>query len=105
MVAAPRADILEPLLSTVADSSRRPRQYGLDLLRILAICGVVAIHVIGVIVSNTQLKGTTQWWVATAIDLGAVWTVPVFVMISGALVLNPLPHHKITLLRRKGPKT
>lgn len=58
----------------------------------LAICGVVSIHTIGLVVSNRDLRGTTQWWVATAIDLGASWTVPLFVMLSGALVLSPRAH-------------
>jgi surface polysaccharide O-acyltransferase-like enzyme len=68
------------------------RQYGLDGLRILAICGVVAIHVVGLYVANTDRRGSRSWWVATAIDIGAIWTVPVFVMISGALLLSPRAH-------------
>ncbi len=68
------------------------RQYGLDGLRILAICGVVAIHVVGLYVANDERRGSPGWWVATAIDIGAIWTVPVFVMISGALLLSPRAH-------------
>ncbi|GAA2527802.1 acyltransferase [Pilimelia columellifera] len=68
------------------------RETGLDLLRLLAICGVVAIHVIGMIVSNKDMRGTATWWAAAAIDLSFVWAVPVFVMISGALVLAPRAH-------------
>ncbi|WP_412738075.1 acyltransferase [Krasilnikovia sp. MM14-A1259] len=69
----------------------RPRQYALDALRVLAICGVVAIHVVSQYVDNPA-RGSRSWWIATAIDLGAIWTVPVFVMISGALVLAPAAH-------------
>ncbi len=68
------------------------RHYGLDALRVVAICGVVAIHTFGLIVSNRSLRGTPTWWVATAVDLGAIWAVPVFVMISGALNLAPRAH-------------
>ena len=78
--------------TTAAAHARPGRQYALDVLRVLAICGVVAIHTIGLVVSNPELKGTVQWWVATAIDLGASWTVPLFVMISGVLVLHPRVH-------------
>ncbi|MDW5329353.1 acyltransferase [Plantactinospora sp. KLBMP9567] len=74
-------------------TGQRPaREYGLDLLRVIAICGVVAIHVFGIIVGKDDLRGSTQWWIATAIDIGAIWAVPVFVMISGAFVLDPRAH-------------
>ncbi|MFD2766173.1 acyltransferase [Micromonospora eburnea] len=68
------------------------RQYGLDGLRILAICGVVAIHVVGLYVVKADHRSGGRWWLATAIDIGAIWTVPVFVMISGALLLSPRAH-------------
>jgi surface polysaccharide O-acyltransferase-like enzyme len=58
----------------------------------VAIAGVVIIHVVSNLVSNEDWQGTRRWWVAVAIDIGAVWVVPVFVMISGALVLAPRAH-------------
>jgi surface polysaccharide O-acyltransferase-like enzyme len=85
---ADNSDVPQP-----PEAETRPtRRYGLDVLRILAICGVVAIHVVGIIVAKDELRGTRSWWIATAIDLGAVWTVPLFVMISGALTLAPRAH-------------
>ena len=68
------------------------RRHSLDVLRILAICGVVAIHTFGHTVTNESLVGSTQWLLAVALDYGFVWTVPVFVMISGALTLAPRAH-------------
>lgn len=65
----------------------RKRNHGLDLLRILSICGVVAIHVFGVRVGAAPKNGPS-WWTATAIDIGFIWVVPVFIMISGALLLG-----------------
>lgn len=67
--------------------SRPPRNYGLDILRIVSICGVVAIHVFGLRV-GAEPKAGRGWWAAVIIDLGFVWVVPVFVMISGALLLK-----------------
>lgn len=64
-----------------------PRNYGLDILRIVSICGVVAIHVFGLRVGANPKSGTT-WWIATTIDIAAIWVVPVFIMISGALLLG-----------------
>jgi len=64
-----------------------PRNYGLDILRIVSICGVVAIHVFGLRV-GAEPKAGRGWWTAVAIDIGFIWVVPVFVMISGALILG-----------------
>ncbi|MEU3453761.1 acyltransferase [Micromonospora sp. NPDC006766] len=77
---------------TSPPGSPPPREYGLDALRIVAICGVVAIHIFGVLVGKDDLRGQTGWWIATAIDIGAIWTVPAFIMISGAFVLAPRAH-------------
>jgi surface polysaccharide O-acyltransferase-like enzyme len=70
-----------------AERARMPRNYGLDILRILSICGVVAIHVFGLRV-GAEPKAGRGWWAAVAIDIGFIWVVPVFVMISGALLLG-----------------
>ena len=66
------------------------RQWELDALRIAAICGVVAIHVFGLMIGDRV--GSRGWWAAVVLDVGATWVVPVFVMISGALVLSPRAH-------------
>jgi surface polysaccharide O-acyltransferase-like enzyme len=89
MAAPPSAG---PAAAPPADAVRPGRQYSLDALRMLAITGVVAIHTIGVVVGHKELRGTIEWWLATAIDIGATWTVPLFVMISGALTLSPRAH-------------
>lgn len=64
----------------------------LDVLRVAAILGVVAIHVFAGMVTNPAIRGSGSWWVATALDIGNVWVIPVFVMVSGALVLGPRAH-------------
>lgn len=77
-----------PKTGTGADGQAIPaRNYGLDILRIVSICGVVAIHVYGLRV-GAEPKSGTSWWIATTIDIGAIWVVPVFIMISGALLLG-----------------
>ncbi|WP_314147032.1 acyltransferase family protein [uncultured Leifsonia sp.] len=70
----------------------RTRSAALDVLRIAAILGVVAIHVFGGIVGNAAIRGSGTWWAATVIDIGSIWVVPVFVMVSGALLLSPRAH-------------
>ena len=55
-----------------------------------AICGVVAIHVFGLVISEHE--GSRGWWAGVVLDVGSTWVVPVFVMISGALLLAPRAH-------------
>lgn len=60
----------------------------LDNSRIIAIYAVVFLHVsAGVVIGNDV--GTEYWWVGNVYDSAVRWCVPVFVMISGALLLDP----------------
>ena len=82
------ASTSEPRVTTsVAGQGRPARNYGLDVLRIVSICGVVAIHVFGLRVGAEPHDGR-GWWAAVILDIGFIWVVPVFVMISGALLLG-----------------
>ncbi|WP_164233530.1 acyltransferase [Microbacterium hydrocarbonoxydans] len=72
---------------------RTPRRHrGLDVLRVVAIVGVVSIHTFGALRTSPEIQGTASWWVAVALNAGFIWAVPVFVMISGALLLGERPH-------------
>ena len=64
------------------------RDSSLDLLRILAITGAVAIHAFNPILITQEIN-SVQWIIANIIDSAARWCVPVFVMISGALLIKP----------------
>lgn len=68
------------------------RLWALDLIRIVAVVGVVAIHVFAGMVVNAEIRRSASWWAAVAIDIGFVWVVPAFVMISGALLFEPRQH-------------
>jgi surface polysaccharide O-acyltransferase-like enzyme len=72
--------------------ARPGRSAALDILRVTAILGVIAIHVFAGLTTNPAIRGSGTWWVANAIDLGSVWVIPVFVMVSGALLLSPRAH-------------
>lgn len=65
------------------------RRWAWDLLRVISVVGVVAIHVFGAGVGVPDHRGSLRWWFAVVMDLGVVWVVPVFVMLSGALILAP----------------
>lgn len=59
-------------------------------LRFLAIAGVIFIHVGGATAtSSTDPFGDRSAFVATVLDYCSRWAVPVFVMLSGALLLEP----------------
>ncbi|GAA4886614.1 acyltransferase [Serinicoccus chungangensis] len=60
-------------------------------LRCLAVYGVVLIHTVGA-TATAGAQGRTDpvdGWVARALDLPLLWVVPVFVMVSGTLALDP----------------
>lgn len=75
-----------------APPERLQRRWALDVIRVISVIGVVAIHVFAEMVSNPAARGSLGWWAAVTADIGFVWVVPVFVMISGALVLPPRQH-------------
>lgn len=64
------------------------RAYYLDGLRICAIAAVVMIHVAAMAFAYWPLE-TFGWAVCNVFDGCSRWSVPVFVMISGALLLAP----------------
>lgn len=68
------------------------RYFYLDLLRIIATFGVIFIHL---------SMDTNYWYVALVYDGMVRWSVPVFVMISGALFLNPRKELSISTVLNK----
>jgi len=76
--------ISRSMITTKVDSSllnkESKRCFYLDLLRIIATFGVIFIHL---------SMDTNYWYIALVYDGLVRWSVPVFVMISGALFLNP----------------
>jgi surface polysaccharide O-acyltransferase-like enzyme len=59
-----------------------------DLLRVLATAAVVVLHVSGGWLGQTAV-GSGDWTVLVAYDSLAHWCVPMFVMLSGAFLLDP----------------
>lgn len=60
----------------------------LDALRALAVCAVVMIHASADCMTFHQV-GSLQWTVCNLFDSLSRWTVPLFVMISGTLFMQP----------------
>lgn len=64
------------------------RLISLDLARIISIIGVVLIHLLYPIYSRPDFLGGKVWWVATLLYSNSLVGVPIFIMISGYLLLN-----------------
>lgn len=64
----------------------------IDALRLVSILGVVAIHVFGLVYINEEIRGQLGWKISAAIDVGSVWAVPGFIMLSGYLNLRNSSH-------------
>jgi surface polysaccharide O-acyltransferase-like enzyme len=83
----------DPATATVPESARERHARHLaftSYLRILAIVAVVGIHTLTAIVGNEAIHDSRTWVVATALNRSLSWAVPLFVMVSGALLLAPV---------------
>lgn len=60
----------------------------IDILRILSVFSVVVLHVSAPLLSDLYSNGTSWWWVGNIIDSLTRWSVPILIMVSGALLLD-----------------
>ena len=71
--------------------TKAPRNYSIDLLRILACFAVVMAHVIGVpIMQQKALPGTFDYNLCLFLIGVRRWGVPIFLMITGFFMLDPV---------------
>lgn len=74
----------------------------LDALRIVAILAVITIHTVSPLTAGaTVATFTPTWWVASTMNVASLWCVPVFVMISGGLLLQPPKPQPATVFYRR----
>ena len=89
---APRATESERALAALPGDHHtcQPAQlpYG-DLLRVMATVAVVVQHVAHIGVQRYGSIDIGEWWVCDFAVAGTKWAVPLFVMLSGALLLDP----------------
>lgn len=69
-------------------SGDRKREGWADVLRVCAMAAVVMLHC-AVLPIGTETPGVARFWVINLLDGGMRWCVPVFVMLSGAFLLDP----------------
>lgn len=82
----------------------KPKIIFLDYIRALATIAVILIHVVGGILPRFGKIAMGDWWLGNSLDSASRFCVPVFVMLSGALLLGPnqsyaWPQHKKRLVR------
>ncbi len=76
------------------DKANLPDPYSgrFDVIRVSACLAVILLHLSATIVMERELFDTVHWHISNAIDAATRWCVPVFVMLSGALLLDPQKH-------------
>lgn len=74
--------------SLTASKASYNRALFADILRIVAVFAVISIHVHTRLFYERGLEGLA-WWVSNILFSATKWAVPVFVMLSGAFLLNP----------------
>lgn len=79
----------EPLNSAPVPNSHSAR---FDVMRVSACFAVILLHLAATIVMEREFLGSIHWHISNAIDAVTRWCVPVFVMLSGALLLDPQKH-------------
>lgn len=72
----------------------------MDNARIAGALGVVVMHS-GVWMTAGAAEGSPAWWVGILSNEALRWCVPVFVMVSGALLLDPTKFEPISTFYRK----
>ena len=73
---------------TGAKHQAKRLDYG-DPMRVFAIVAVVVIHVSAPLVLGFGTVPNLEWWAGVVVNTVSRWCVPVFIMLSGALLLDP----------------
>lgn len=68
------------------------RSSSFDVIRVCACLAVVLLHLAATAVMQPDQLGTAGWHLANLLDSATRWCVPVFVMLSGALLLDAQKH-------------
>ena len=73
-------------------SSQKPYFFYADVMRTAGIIMIIFIHVSSRIIEMYGRIDYLEWWLANIVNSSARWSIPAFVMLSGALLLSPDKH-------------
>ncbi|MFY4775114.1 acyltransferase [Metabacillus sp. RGM 3146] len=79
----------------------RSRIMYFDWLRVIATIGVVLLHAAAPILYQYKSLPEDHWWVGHMFDTLTRWCVPIFFMMSGALLLNPKKQESLVSFFKK----
>lgn len=77
------------------------RIYYLNFLRFIAIVAVLLIHITTGIARDLNAVSPDWWWIGNIFNSMSRWAVPVFIMISGALLLDVTKHSSLKTFFQK----
>jgi surface polysaccharide O-acyltransferase-like enzyme len=87
--------------TTFTTNATRGNIESLKILRIMATLAVIIVHVSSYILLNEKNIHSINWWAANLFASSVRWSVPMFVLISGALLLDPLRKQSINVFMKK----
>lgn len=74
---------------------------GADIVRVLAIVAVVVIHVSSQFLNRPEYFGSFSWWLSNVIDSFSRVAVPIFIMLSGMLLLDEQKKYTVSVFLKK----
>jgi len=75
--------------------------YNLDVIRTIGIVCVIVLHVFGTFLSTATVFTDVSWWFAIIVATVAKIAVPLFIMLSGYLILDPAKQISLTEFYKK----
>ena len=78
----------------------KEKYFWVDVLRVFAIAAVVVVHVSADIITEWRTVPRDWWWAANFYDSLARGAVPIFVMVSGALLLGKSESYRDFFIKR-----
>ena len=72
-----------------------------DILRVISIFAVVLLHVSAYVVVGIKDTTSLYWWIGNFADSSVRWCVPILLMISGALLLDPSKEEDVLVFYKK----
>lgn len=75
-----------------------------DGMRVVAVLTIIALHSSAQGVIQYNAISQNNWWVCNSIDSLSRWAVPIFIMLSGALLLDPSKQESWSIFYKKRAK-
>ena len=78
-----------------------PDLFWINALRVLSTFAVIVLHVSAEVVLGVRDTTSLDWWIGNCFDSSVRWCVPVFVMVSGSLLLDPSKNESVSIFFKK----